>query len=60
MLWVTGWLTLVVAFVVLVYQILRRTWVWHELALLVVMMVVGHLETRLVVSDAMMWRSLFH
>lgn len=47
--WATGWITILLATTVLVWLGLRRKMGSRDLALLVVMALVGFLETRLIV-----------
>lgn len=58
-LWGTGWVTIVLATVVLIRSIARKEARAGDTLLLVVVAAVGFLETRLVISDAMAFRSLF-
>lgn len=59
-LWVLGWATILVSLVMLVRLFFRKMLEGPDVAMLVVLMIVGFLESRLVVSDMMMLRSLFH
>ena len=59
MFWITGWLTILLALVLLARLLLQKSAGFSDVALLVVMVLVGFLETRLILSNAMALRSLF-
>jgi len=57
--WITGWLTILLALVLLIKLLLQKSVGFSDVALLVVMALVGFLETRLIESNSMALRSLF-
>lgn len=59
-LWFIGWGTMLVSLVLLVSVFVRKKVEGPEVALLGVLLIIGFLESRFVISDGMMWRALFH
>lgn len=57
--WATGWLTVLLAAGVLVWLLLHEKADSRDIALLAVSTAIGFLETRLIISDAMAFKSLF-
>lgn len=58
-LWATGWLTIILASVVLVRSIARKEAGAGAILLLLIVSAIAFLQTRLVISDSMALRSLF-
>ncbi|WKZ65880.1 MAG: hypothetical protein QY325_14055 [Flavobacteriales bacterium] len=58
--WVTGWITILTAFLVLGWLLLRKKAQLPDILLIAIMAVVGFLETRLITSNPAALQGLFH